>query len=94
MIYLFSCRTCGKQYTGKTTDRFRYRWSNYKMEARKTEKGDMENKSFYKFTFCRMIAKVLLIDKTQGSDPTKRECYWMRTIKTLYPADLNIERDY
>ena len=32
-----------KQYTGKTTDYFRYKWNNYKMEARKAGKGDMEN---------------------------------------------------
>ena len=25
LIYLLICRTCSKQYTGKTTDRFRYR---------------------------------------------------------------------
>ena len=37
--------------------------------------------------------EVRLIDKAQGSDPTKREYYWMRTLKTLYPADLNIARD-
>ena len=43
LIYLFSCRTCGKPYMGKTTDPFRYRWNNYKMEARKAENSDMEN---------------------------------------------------
>ena len=43
LIYVFSCRTCGKQYTGKTTDCFRYKCNNYKMEARKPEIGDMEN---------------------------------------------------
>ena len=43
LIYLFSCRTCGKKYTGKTTDRFRYRWNNYRMKSRKTESGYMEN---------------------------------------------------
>ena len=43
LIYLFNCRTCGKQYTGKTADHFRYRWNNYKMEARKADSGDMEN---------------------------------------------------
>ena len=48
-----------------------------------------------------MITKVFLedveftlIDKTQGSEPTKRECYWMRTLKTLYPDGVNIESDY
>ena len=38
--------------------------------------------------------EVRLFDKTQGSDPTKREFYWMRTLKTLYPDGLNIENDY
>ena len=34
--------------------------------------------------------EVRLIDKTQGSDPTKREFYWIRTLRTLYPDNLNI----
>ena len=38
--------------------------------------------------------EVRLIDETQGSDPNKREFYWMRTLKTLYPDGLNIESDY
>ena len=37
---------------------------------------------------------VELIDKTQASDPTKREFYWMRTLRTLYPDYLDIESDY
>ena len=41
-IYLFNCKTCGKQYTGKTTDHFRSRWYNYKSEARKAKSGNME----------------------------------------------------
>ena len=100
LIYLFSCRTCGKQYTGKTTDRFRYRWNNYKMEARKAENGDMENvkQKFLQSHFLQDDHKgfledveVRLIDKTQGSDPTKREYCRMRTLKTLYLDGLNIE---
>ena len=35
-------------------------------------------------------AEVRLIDKTQASDPTKREFHWMRT----HPDGLNIESDY
>ena len=38
--------------------------------------------------------EVRLINKTQGFDPTKREFYWMRTPKTLYPDGLNIGSDY
>ena len=38
--------------------------------------------------------EVGLIDKTQTSDPTKREFYWMRTLRTLYPDGVNIDSDY
>ena len=72
-----------KQYTGKTTDRFRYRRNNYKIEARKAENGNMENvkQKFLQSHFLQDDHKgfleeveVRLIDKTQGSDPTKPEC--------------------
>ena len=43
LISFFSFRTWAKHYTGKTTDRFRYRCNNYKLEAGKAESGDMEN---------------------------------------------------
>ena len=35
MIYLLSCKCCGKQYVGETTDNFSYRWNNYKDNDRK-----------------------------------------------------------
>ena len=38
--------------------------------------------------------EVTLIDKTQASEPTKREYYWMRTLKASYPDGLNLESDY
>ena len=34
---------------------------------------------------------VTLIDKTDGSDPTKRGTYWMRTLKTIAPYGLKVE---
>ena len=73
------------------------------MEARKAEKGDMENvkQKFLQSHFLQNDHKgfledveVKLIDKTQDSDPTKPEYYWMKTLKTLYPDGLNIESDY
>ena len=85
---IFSCRTCGKKNTGKTTNHFRYRWNNYKMEARKAEIGHMENvkEKFLRSHFLQDDHKgfledveVRLIDKTQGFDHTKREYYWMGT---------------
>ena len=102
LIYLFSCRTLDKHYTGKTIDHFRYRWNNCKMEARKAESADVEmlNTSFYKATFCKVIkgfledVEVRMIDKTKGPDLNKRENYWMRTLRPFFSDGLNIERDY
>ena len=31
---------CGKQYVGSTTDKFRYRWNNYKNCQSKAERGE------------------------------------------------------
>ena len=73
------------------------------MEARKAENGEMENvkQKFLQSHFLQDDQKgfledveVRLINETQGSDPTKREYYWMRTLKILYPDGLNVESDY
>ena len=34
---------------------------------------------------------ITFIDKTDPSDPLKREDYWRRTLKTMLPYGLNIE---
>ena len=34
---------------------------------------------------------ITLIDKTDVSDPTKRETFWMHTLKTLAPYGVNVE---
>ena len=60
----------------------------------------MLNTSFYKATFCKVIkgfledVEVTMIDKTKGPDLTKREYYWMTTLRTFFSDGLNIERDY
>ena len=98
-----SCKTCGKRYTGKTVDKFRRRWNNYKMDARKAASGNIESckQQFLQHCFLQddhhgflEDVEVTLIDKTQASEPAKRKYYWMRTFKTLYPDGLNLESDY
>ena len=85
LIYLLSCKSCGKQYVGNTTDHFRSRWNNYKSDVRKAESGNMENvkQKFLQSHFLQRDhqgslkdVEVWLIDKTQASDPTKREFYF------------------
>ena len=34
LIYLITCNRCLKQYVGQTVDEFRYRWNNYKDNAK------------------------------------------------------------
>ena len=73
------------------------------MEARKAANGDIENFK-QKFLPSHFLlgnhngfledVEFRLIGMTQGSDHIKREQYWMRTLKTLYPDDLKIESDY
>ena len=43
MIYLLSCKSCGKQYLGNTTDHLRSKWNNYESDVRKAESDDIEN---------------------------------------------------
>ena len=75
-------KTCGKQYTGKTVDKFRSRRNNYKMDARKAANGSMESckQQFLQNHFLQdddhgflEDVEVTLTDKNQASDPTKRE---------------------
>ena len=96
-----SCKTCGKQYTGKTVGKFRSRWNNCKTDARKAANDNVESckQHFLQNHFLQddcygFLEEVTLIDKTQPSDPTKKEYYWMRTFKTLYPDDSNFESGY
>ena len=87
-----SCKSCGKQYLGNNADHFRSRWNKYKSDVRKSESGDMENvkQKFLQSHFLQRDhqgflkdVEVRSIDKTQASDPTKREFYWMRTLQNF-----------
>ena len=97
-MYLATCKICNKQYTGQTTDSFRSRWTNYKSEGRKFDRNEkcMQEYLYSHFEseghngFLEDVS-IALIDKTDGSDPKKRETFWMHTLKTLAPYGLNVE---
>ena len=68
---------------------FRSRWNNYKTNARKAARGNIESfrQQFLQNHFLQddhhgflEDVEVTLIDKTQASEPTKREYYQMRTL--------------
>ena len=98
IIYLLTCKQCQKQYTRETTDDFRYRWNSYKSNSRKFDRKEpcMQEHLYRHFSspghrgFLNDVS-VALIDKTDGSDPKKREYYWMKSLKTMAPYGLNIE---
>ena len=98
IIYLLTCKQCQKQYTGETTDDFRYRWNNYKSNSRKFDRKEscMQEHPYKHFSSpghrgLLNDVSVTLIDKTDRSDPKKREDYWIKTLKTMAPYGLHIE---
>ena len=98
IIYLLTCNQCKKQYVGETTNKFRFRWNNYKCNSNKFDKKDtcMQEHLYGHFkspghTGFLNDVSVTLIDKTDGSDPKKRENYWMNILRTIEPHGLNME---
>ena len=97
LVYLLTCRACGIQYVGQTTDKFRYRWNNYKACYRRACKGaEMRQKHLHEHFMgedhqgLEKDVEITLIDKTDTSDPTKREDFWIRTLGTMAPKGLNM----
>ena len=96
-----TCKVCKKQYTGKTVDRFRLRWNNYKESDRKFLRGEeIKQKSWHEHFLSGShqsfedYFNICLTDKADPSDPHKREYYWMRIFKTIAPFGLNTEETY
>ena len=88
LIYLLSCKVCGLQYVGSTTDKFHFRWNNYEENDRKSLKGEeeMHPELFQHFpadyhNYFLNDCSITLIDKTDSSDPTRREEYCRKVIK-------------
>ena len=96
LIYLLSCKICGLQYVGSTTDRFRLRWNNYKDNDRKAQRGEehMQPELFQNFHsegHNRFLpdCSITLINKIDGSNRRRREEYWRVVLKTVAPYRLN-----
>ena len=101
LIYLLSCKVCGIQYTGSTVDKFRLRWNNYKSCQRNAANGGTPNQNYFHQHFLseghnglQSDCEIILIDKTDPTDPTRREYFWMRKLKTVAPFGLNIDEGY
>ena len=93
------CKVCGKQYVGSATDRFRFRWNNYKDNQRKAKSGeDHTQKYFHEHVLSHdhdgLIndIEIIFVDITDPLNPTRREEFWRAKLKTLVPNGLNIEK--
>ena len=86
-IYLLTCKECLFQYVGETVDEFRYRWNNYKNNSRNYDcnQPHMQRHLYEHYSsvgHCGFLehVSITLIDKTDPSDPLKREDYCRRTL--------------
>ena len=92
LIYFLSCKICGLQYVGSTTDPFRYRWDNYKDNNGKAERGVehvqtdlLEHFVSHGHNGFLEDCTITLIDKNDGPDPTRREeCRYIISVLSLY----------
>ena len=80
LIYLLSWKVCAKQYTDKTVDKFRSQCNNYKDSDRLFLRGEEIKQKFIHEHFLKddhhgfeKDISICQIDKTQSSDPHKRE---------------------
>ena len=78
-------------------DQFYSRWNNYKSDSREYSRcGSYMQHLFNHFcTFGHAEflndVSIKFIDKTDPSDPLKREGYWRYMLKTMAPFRLDIE---
>ena len=82
LIHLLSCKVCGLQYVGSTTDKFTLVWNNYKENNRKAKTLEehmqpllFENFSSNDHNGFLEDCSITLIGKTDGSDLIRREEY-------------------
>ena len=83
---MLTCNKYKKQYTGKTTDNFHGKW--YKTKGSKRGEKCMQEHLYRFFEsegHTEFLDDVLitLIDKTDGSNPTKRAKYKIQIFKTF-----------
>ena len=97
-IYLLSCSSCGLQYVGESISPL-----NRRMNTHRTAKSGCEiSINHYKNVCPGATFKIQIIEKLPGNGykdgaidddmrkyRLKREDYWMKTLRTLYPYGLN-----
>ena len=77
LFYLFTRKTCSKQYTRESADQFRFRWNNYKSNDKKIKRGEHLYEHYYSDGHDGFFqgVTITIIDKTDGKDPKNRKRY-------------------
>ena len=93
VVYLFTCKTCSKQYTGSTED-FRPRFNNYRYAHRNFLKRNKQVSFNAHFAEVNHNGEddweVRLIDQTDNvKDLRRRESFWQHELDTFHPDGLN-----
>ena len=89
IVYLITCKTCGEQYVGSTTTKFRQRHNNYKSLFGKYGEGvrGMNQETLYEHfyradhTGCFDQMRFQIIDYCDPNDQERRESFWVFHLK-------------
>ena len=83
---------------GSKTEKFRFWWNNYKICERKSDRvEDCIQKYLHEYFLSEghnsfiNDAEIIFIDKTDSSDPTRRDEFWRTKLKALAPYGLSVE---
>ena len=91
VVYLFTCKTCGKQYVGSTTTKFRTRFNNYKQAEKYFNSGNVDkiqqvsfHEHFHQDNHGGVSDwSVTLIDQAENKASIRRkESFWQHTLDT------------
>ena len=94
VVYFIKCEVCSASYVGQTNKKFRLRLNNYRQNQRWAAAGlDHKQPYFHAHWLSEghngfeADAKVTIIDRTEPSDPTKKERFWINKLG----ATLNVD---
>ena len=89
--------TVSTQYVGQTTDKFHYQWNNYKACYHRAYRGaEVPQKHLHEHFMggnhqgLEKDVEITLTEKTDPSDPTKSEDFWICALGTMAPKGLNV----
>ena len=93
-VYLFTCKTCSKQYRGNT-ENFRPSFNNYRCAHRNFLKGKQVKQESCKAHFAKVNHngegdwEVRLIDYTNNVEELRKiEYFWQDELNTFHPNAL------